>query len=258
MANYQWRATTIFKSEVPPNTSLSAGSIPATQESWQTGTIGETGGGTWDFYYHDANNMDSSGWYTDANATRVKMTVQQTWVTSVDEHNNLTIRVTTKLGPIVRDDKQGVCNNLPARQIDWYTREGGPSILSLYDNLVGTNHSLYSGILTLPEYTITIAPSSSAEKSSLYMHNETVGYGSYDDIWAGVQFKNILPADYRPGAVNDNGVWKSHDRTGGKCHVYNGAKYLEMRTQGGPTALGNPPSTYKSSKWYNMNKLGKM
>lgn len=253
---FQWKATATFKTEAP-NTTLTSGAINA-PESWQTATIGDSGSGSWDYYFHDANNTNSSGWFTDDNSTRVRMTITQSWTTSVDDHNNLTINMTTTLGPVVRDDKRGVCNNLPARQIDWYTREGGPSILSLYDNQVGTPRTLYSGTITLPTYTITIAPGTDAEKASIYVHNETVGYGWYDDVWAGVQFKNTLPADYRPGAVNDSGVWKSHDRTGGKCHVYNGAKYIEMRTQGAPTAMGNPPSTYKSSKWYNMAKLGKM
>lgn len=62
--------------------------------------------------------------------------------------------------------------------------------------------------------------------------------------------------DYRPGAVLDT-VWKSHNRSGGKCHVFDNSKYLEMRTVGAPTAMGNPPSIYHDNKWYNGARLGK-
>ena len=77
-------------------------------------------------------------------------------------------------------------------------------------------------------------------------------YGWMDrQVWA-----SWFDLDYRPGAISDS-VWKSHNRSGGTCHVYDGTKYLEMRTVGAPTAKGNPPSAYHDSAWYNMNRVGK-
>ena len=61
--------------------------------------------------------------------------------------------------------------------------------------------------------------------------------------------------DYRPGAVADT-IWKSHNRATGKCHVYNGSKFLELRTAGAPSAMGNPPSIYHDNKWYNGARIG--
>ena len=69
-------------------------------------------------------------------------------------------------------------------------------------------------------------------------------------VWA-----SWFDLDYRPGAIYNNS-WKSHNRSGGECHVYNGTKYLEMRTVGAPTAVGNPPAVYHDSKWYNMKRIG--
>ena len=63
--------------------------------------------------------------------------------------------------------------------------------------------------------------------------------------------------DYRPGTVYDSSVWQSHNRPVGKCHVYNSSRYLEMRTIGSPTAMGNPPSIYHNGKWYNGANIGK-
>lgn len=69
-------------------------------------------------------------------------------------------------------------------------------------------------------------------------------------VWA-----SWFDLDYRPGAIKDTN-WKSHNRSGGTCHVFNGSSYTEMRTVGAPTAMGNPPSVLHDNKWYNMLKTG--
>lgn len=71
-----------------------------------------------------------------------------------------------------------------------------------------------------------------------------------------VAWVSFVDLDYRPGAVLDTTKWKSHNRTSGKCHVFNSSKYLEMRTVGAPTAMGNPPSIYHDNKWYNGARIG--
>lgn len=77
---------------------------------------------------------------------------------------------------------------------------------------------------------------------------------SYD--WANRQvWATWIDLDYRPGAISDT-KWKSHNRASGKCHVYDGSKFLEMRTVGAPTSVGNPPSIYHDNKWYNGARIG--
>lgn len=71
------------------------------------------------------------------------------------------------------------------------------------------------------------------------------------EVWA-----SWFDLDYRPGALFDGTRWLSHNRSGGECHVFNGSSYKEMRTVGGPTAMGNPPSVFYNNKWYNMNRTG--
>lgn len=253
---YQWRATTTFQT-VAPNTSLTSGAIPATEESWQTADIGTPFTITRDYYYHDANNTNVSGWFTDDNSTRVRITIEQTWNTSVDAYNNVTVSISTKIGPIVRDDKRGVCADTPGRQIEIYTQDSGSPVISIIDNQVGTERTLQGTVTTIPTYTITITPGAQNEQSSVYIHDTTIGLWWYDDIWSGVQFKNILPADYRPGAINDTLVWQSHNRPAGNSHTYDGTKFIEMRTIGAPTEKGTPPSIMNNNIWFNMNKIGK-
>lgn len=74
------------------------------------------------------------------------------------------------------------------------------------------------------------------------------------EVWA-----TWFDLDYRPGAINDNGTWKSHNRSGGTCHILSnttGPVFTEMRTVGAPTAMGNSPSLYHDNKWYNMARIG--
>ena len=98
------------------------------------------------------------------------------------------------------------------------------------------------------------------------MHNQTIGYDSYDDIWFGVLFMNDLPKDYRPGATLDTNtsVWKSHNRDNGACHILpntTGTGWLECRTVGGDEGeKGNPPlilTAANANSWRNQKLLGK-
>lgn len=72
------------------------------------------------------------------------------------------------------------------------------------------------------------------------------------EVWA-----SWFDLDYRPGALLDGNVWRSHNRSGGEAHVFNGSSWTEMRTVGGESSQkGNPPSLYHDSSWYNMKRLG--
>lgn len=252
MANYQWRASTRYQSD----TSLSYGVDPTTWDSWQTAAPGHQAPGTITYWYRDAN-VSGPGGFTDANSSRVAISVTETWDAAIDSSNNLTITLTTTLNSVVRDDLRGSNQNTPGRNINIYREQGGSAVLALTDNQLASAHTIWSGPATLSVYTFTLAPGQDLERSSLFVHNQTSGAVSYDDIWAGIQFKNPLPADYRPGALVDNNVWLSHNRNGGEAHVFNGSNWTEMRTLGAPSAKGNPPSLFHNDKWYNMAKIGK-
>lgn len=257
---YKWRASTRYQSD----TSLSYGVTPNTQDSWQTANVG-TLNGTWTYWYRDSNVAGPSG-YTDANSSRVAVSLTESWTATIDNRNYLTIEITTTINSVVRDDLRGTNQNTPGRNINIYREQGGAAVLALTDTLLASAHTIWSGPQTLSTYTFTLAPGQNAERSSLYLHNQTIGMSSYDDIWFGIQFQNPLPKDYRPGATLDTNtsVWKSHNRNKGACHILSNTSnmtWLECRTQGGAEGeKGNPPlilTAANANSWRNQKRLGK-
>lgn len=252
---YKWKADTTYQSD----TSLSYGVIPTDHTGWQSEQPG-TKTGTWTYWYRDANVGPP---WTDANSSRVAVSLTETWTASIDSRNNLTISIDTTINSVVRDGIQGSNVDSPGRNINIYRTEGGAAVLSLTDSQLASAHTIYGGPLVLDNYTFTLAPGQSLQRSSLYLHNQTIGYQSYDDIWFGVLFLNDLPKDYRPGTSLDTNtsIWKSHNRTNGACHVLNGSTWQECRTLDGDSGgQGNPPLMLRqanASSWYNQRLLGK-
>lgn len=118
--------------------------------------------------------------------------------------------------------------------------------------------------LNIPNtFSVTIPPSLNPTEqwpASIHFLNDNMQSPSPpDEFNLGLGITNPNPPDYRPGAIRDsNGVWQSHNRSGGEAHILtSGGTWKEMRTLGAPTSLGNPPSIRKNNAWYNMNKLGK-
>ena len=260
---YQWRADADFRSSVGDDTLLTSGAIPDTQKDWQNAVIGEDAPGTgqWGYYWHDAN-VKVAGYYTDNNASRVLMTISQHWSTSVDSRNNLTVTIYSTIDSIERDDSQGQNQDTPGRHITVYQQEGGAAVFDYNDYQIASNHSILTTPVVLNVETFTIAPGENIERSALFVHNQTMGYPWYDEIWVGVQFRNILPKDFRPGSTLDTNtsVWKSHNRTNGACHILpntTGTNWHECRTIGEGDVYGDPPSIFHDNKWYNQKKLGK-
>lgn len=78
------------------------------------------------------------------------------------------------------------------------------------------------------------------------------------EVWA-----SWFDFDYRPGTSLDTntGIWKSHNRLNGACHVRTNSSWQECRTVGGEaSAQGNPPlilHAANASSWYNQKRLGK-
>ena len=257
---YNWRADLNFQSGDPG--SLSHGVTPSAQENWQTAEAGGSmSPGQYTYWYRDSNTA-WQGEFQDILSSRVALAVTQTWTTSIDSRNNLTVTINTTVNSIDRDDVRHPSgyydSNTPGRDIKLYDGNG-TQIWSTIDNQVATAHNL-SGQISVGTETFTLAPGNiTVVKPSLYLHNQTVGGSSYDDIWLGIQFRNPLPAETIPHAVlGPNGEWLSHNRAGGDLRLYNGSRWTDnlANTDGGE-GYGDPPSIYKDNKWLNARLIGK-
>lgn len=254
---YQWKTSFDYQNSLEPNYHLSHGVSPATYDNWQTADIGTPGSNSSTYYYRDSNTMYSGGWY-DIISSQVDFSVTQTWTTSVDNRNNLTVSITTTVNSVDRVDARGGDQNTPGRNIYVYKEQGGAAYISITDVQVATNHNL-SGPVDLGTYTFTLAPGESATMSTLYIHNQTVGSASYDDIWAGVQFMNPLPKEAIPHAVlgSNSTTWLSHNRSGGDLRLWNGSRWTDnLRNTDWGTGYGDPPSVMKENKWLNARVIG--
>lgn len=243
---YQWSTRTDYSSDTP----LSWGVIP-NDTSWHTENAG-SGSATASYYFRDSNTPP----YTDPISSRVITSVTNSWTTSIDNNNVLTINLQTTINSIARDDVRGSDYATPGRVIDVYNSNGAKIFGPYTDTSINTAHSI-SGVISVGATTIILQPGEDAALSALRIHNQTVGMASYDDIGVGVRFRNILPADYRPGKVLDNnGVWQSHDRSAGMSKIRGTNGWIEMRTVGGGEYSDNPPLIRHTSGWKNMRKIG--
>lgn len=249
---YKWKADTTYQS----TTDLSHGVEPTDHTGWQTAQAGSQSG-SWTYWYRDAN-VSSGGVFSDANSSRTAISLTESWEATISNRNYLTITIRTVINSVVRDDLRGVNQDTPGRSINIYREEGGAAVLSLTDTQLASAHTIYSGPLTLDTYTFTLAPGESLQRSSLYLHNQTIGYQSYDDIWFGVLFMNDLPKETIPHAVlGSNGQWLSHNRDGGDLRLYNGGRWSDnLPNIGGGEDYGDPPSVMKDSKWLNARTFG--
>lgn len=250
---YKWKADTTYKSD----TSLSYGVIPTSHTGWQAAQAGSQSG-SWSYWFRDAN-VAVGGAYTDANSTRCVVNLTESWTATISPRNYLTISITTTINSIVRDDVRGTNQATPGRNINIYREQGGAAVLSVTDNDIASAHTIFSGPVTLDTYTFTLAPGESLQRSSLYLHNQTVGYQSYDDIWFGVMFMNDLPKEAIPHAIlGPNGQWLSHNRDGGDLRLYNGGRWSDnLPNIDWGEGYGDPPSVMKDSKWLNARVIGK-
>lgn len=252
--NYQYRAQLIIQSGGYPDEH--PGVIPA-DDNWHT-TTAETGTATFTYYYNDSTCASNS------NSSRVEVNITDTWTASVDEHNKLYINVHSVINSIVRSAYQGDPNACASNIVSdiIISRIQGGATIARYNNLNFASYGTIASNIDCGSYTMVIDPGQNATRTPLLYTNDahyTGGgqEGLYDDIMRmGLTFKNILPADYRPGATL-NSVWLSHERTGGKAHILtSGGTWKEMRTVDGLTASDNPPSIY-TTKWMNQRKIGK-
>lgn len=247
--SYQWRTSNWYNSTTP----LSHGVIPDDQ-TWHTSTS-ETGSQTTTYWYRDAN-VAVGGVYSDANSSRVTLSITESWTVSFSNANLMTVTVNTVINSIVRDDVVGSNQDTPGRQIDISRSAGGIVRQSFTDLQVGTAHTI-SGSFTLDSHTFTIEPGHDYSRNSLFLHNEVIGRDSWDEINLGIEFKNTQPADYVPGKIWNGSIWLSHNRSGGTADIRNNSgAWVQMRTVNGGTDSDNPPFIRHTSGWKNMRLIG--
>lgn len=254
--NYQYRAQfLIVEGGYPGETT----GVTPTDDNWHT-TTAETGSATHTYYYNDSTCASN------ANSSRVSVNITDSWTVSIDEHNNMSVSVHSVINSITRTAYQGDPNSCASNILAdiIIRRAAGGSVLARYNNQNFGTYGTIASNVDLGTYTFTLAPGQDANRSTVHYTNDAHYSGGsqeglYDDVFRmGITFKNILPADYRPGATLDSSsVWQSHERTGGKAHILtSGGAWREMRTVDGLTASDNPPSIY-TTKWMNQRKLGK-
>lgn len=255
--NYQYRAQfVIVEGGYPGETT---GVSPA-DDNWHTTDVA-TGSATYTYYYNDSTCSDN------ANSSRTSVNITDSWTVDIDEHNNMNVTVHTVINSISRAAYQGDPNSCASNIVSdiIIRRQSGGTILARYDDQNFATYGTIASDIDLGTYTFTLAPGQDANRSTVHYTNDahfTGGgqEGLYDDVFRmGITFKNILPADYRPGATLDsNSVWQSHNRTGGKAHILtSGNTWSEMRTLDGLVEAGNPPSIRYSDAWMNQRLIGK-
>ena len=230
--------------------------VSPADSDWHT-TDQLTGSSTHTYYYRD------SGCGNDNNSSKVEVTITDSWTASFDNRNNLTVQVHSVVDSIVRGDIRGnpnACGTIMVRIHLKRERNGGD--VAVYPNGSEWMNMNFSGTIAsnvdLGTYSFTIAPGQELSRGTLYLYNDAQS-GFDDEFEMGIFFKNIMPPDYRPGAVfNGSGSWLSHNRNSGKAHILTtGGTYSEMRTDGGGSEKGNPPSIRKSDTWTNQLLIGK-
>lgn len=132
-----------------------------------------------------------------------------------------------------------------------------------FHQTIGTSQAGTWNLNIPATFSVTIPASNNPQTqwpaSIHYLNHNTGSSNPPDEFYFGLGILNPNPPDYRPGAILDgSNLWQSHNRSGGTSHILTGGgTWAEMRTEGAPTAMGNPPSIRKNDAWYNMQNIGK-
>lgn len=225
-------------------------------QNW-TDTSGSSGSSTVTYYYRDSYTGQNE------NSTQVDVTVTDSWTATVDNNNVYHVTVTTVINSISRTV---IGNPRTFRAtINVKRTANGPVLWSSGSCAPGSINITHGTNINLGSYTFDLPPGQSSQDiSTIYYRSNYCGHdfdpapSIYVDEYAmGVNFRNTLPPDYRPGKILDNSsVWQSHNRTTGADNIYNGSSWKTMRTQYGGSAQGDPPIIRHSADWYNERKIG--
>lgn len=225
-------------------------------QDW-TETAGDSGSSTVTYYYHD------SALTSDANSTLVEVTVTDTWTATKDPDNTYHVTVHSVLNSIRRT----VVGSPTPLSVSIFVRRypGGADLWTsggCIDASATATHAvdvdLGTFVIDLPPGQETITHGAIYYRSNVCGHDSTTPPSIYvDEYWIGINFRNVLPPDYRPGANWNGSEWLSHNRNNGWTGIWNGTSFREMRTDNGAVGTGNPPLIKHSDGWKNMRKIGR-
>ena len=224
-------------------------------QEW-TDTTGDSGSSTVTYWYRDSNTSDNN------NSTQINVTITDTWSAVKDSHNNYTITVHSVLNSITR---QVIGSPVPYTVSIFVRRTaGGANIWTTGGCVNAAAAATHATNVDLGTYTMFLPPGHATDTyGTVYYRSNTCGHdgdgpGPYvDEFWMGINFRNTLPPDYRPGDTYDNNAWWSHNRSSGWAGVWDGGAFREMRTESGDGSVsGNPPYIYNGSNWVNQRKIG--
>lgn len=232
------------------------GSTGITQDWTDVSSL--SGSDTVTYYFRDSD----SG--TNANSSRVDITVTETWSAVFNADRSYTVTVRSVVNSIVRGNIQGNPGT-GTRKITIKDSVGGSIKWSVESDAVNNAHTLATNI-DLGITTFTLQPNSgSVERSAIYLKsgypshfNDPVPNQYVDEMWIGIGFRNTLPPDYRPMKIrSSDGTWMSCNRSGGKLNIRTANGTMkELRTVDGGTGTGNPPYIRHSDGWKNQRLIG--
>lgn len=223
---------------------------------WRTTDV-MSGSSSAEYYFRD------SDYSTNANSSRVVVGISESWTASIDNRNYLTVTLTTQITGIRRDDIRGN-PGVGGRNIFIRREAEGAVVWSIRNDSIATAHTILADSITLDSYTFTLAPGENLSRGSIHIRNIVTGYPDdipapspyLDEMWLGTEFRNPLPADYRPGKVWNDSNWMSHNREVGAANVRTSSTWKEMRTIDGAEGQGDSPTIRHSSAWYNQRLIG--
>lgn len=219
----------------------------------------DSGTSTVHYWYRDSD----SG--TNANSSKVTLEITETYSATFDEDTRrFTVTVHSVINSIVRGSINGYPGSNP-RRISAAHERGGSEVWGKASDDIATAHTIATNI-DLGTHTIVLNPDSgTGSRSFIYYKagfpnhwSDPVPSVYIDEFWMGLNFRNILPPDYRPGKTWNGSDWKSHDRSGGWAGVWDGSTFKQMRTADGGTGTGNPPTLKHSDGWKNQRRIGSM
>lgn len=225
-------------------------------QDW-TETPGDSGTSTVEYYYHD------SALTSDANSTIVYVSVTDTWTATKDPDNTYHVTVHSVLNYIRRE----VIGSPAALSASIFVRRyaGGPNIWTSGGCINAAAAGTHATNVDLGTYTIDLPPGQeTTTHGAIYYRSNICGYDTtpppsiyVDEYWVGINFRNVLPPDYRPWATWDGSQWLSHNRSAGWSGVWDGSTFKEERTVGGDgSTTGESPYIRSSSNWVNSRKVG--
>lgn len=230
------------------------GSNGVTQD-W-TETPGDSGTSVVKYWYHD------SALTSDANSTLVEVTITDTWTATKDPDNTYHVTVHSILNSIVRS----VVGSPAPLSASIFVRRyaGGPNIWTSGGCINAAAAGSYATDVDLGTFTIDLPPGQeTTTHGTVYYRSNICGYDSetppsiyVDEYWVGINFRNVLPPDYRPHATWDGSQWLSHNRPAGWAGIWDGSTFKEERTDNGGVGTDNPPYIRHSDSWRNARKVG--